>query len=189
MVTNSGTEPVTLVDVTIGGTDPSQFQRLTGELTDCAAGTELDPTESCEVRVRFDPSAMGAKVATVTVDSNAPDATIALTGTGIQTALSRSPDTLTFGNRDIDDGPTAVQESTVTNSGTETVDLDAVTTGGANPGDFQQLTNEGTDCDGDHHAHRRPDVQAARALRSDHGRRQVRVDHRRRRTQTTCRSR
>ena len=37
--------------------------------------------------------------------------------------LSRTPASLGFGSRDVDDGPTAAQESTVTNSGTEPVTL------------------------------------------------------------------
>src|SRR3712207_5119753 len=101
---------------------------------------------TCELRARFDPTTVGAKAATVTIDSNAPDETVTLGGTGIQTLLTRSPDTLSFGSRDVDDGATAVQESTVTNAGTETVDLDAVTLGGGDPGQFEQLTNEAGDC-------------------------------------------
>ncbi|HEX8083733.1 MAG TPA: choice-of-anchor D domain-containing protein [Solirubrobacteraceae bacterium] len=146
VIANVGTETVTIAALTFGGPDDGDFERLTDEPTDCAVGTQLEAGETCNVRARFDPSAVGAKSASLTVDSNAPDVTISLSGTGIQTELSRSPTSLAFGSRDIDDGPTAVQTSTVTNSGTETVDLDAVTVGGTNPSAFNQLTDQLSDC-------------------------------------------
>jgi hypothetical protein len=144
-VTNSGTEPVTFTG--IGLSNSTDFQRLTGQGTDCTTTTTLNAGQTCKLRLRFDPASTGAKSATVTVDSNAADVSVSLTGTGIQTLLSVSPDSRAFGDRDIDDGPTAVQESTVTNSGTQPVDLDAVTVGGPDPGQFARLTNEATDCD------------------------------------------
>ncbi|HEV2813291.1 MAG TPA: choice-of-anchor D domain-containing protein [Solirubrobacteraceae bacterium] len=145
IVTNSGTEAVTVAAVDVTG-DSADFVRLTDEDSDCSTGDVLAAGQTCKVRVESDPATVGDKTATVTIDSNAPDETVALSGRGIETELSRSPASLPFGARDIDDGPTAAQESTVTNSGTETVDLDAVTFGGANADQFAQLTGEGTDC-------------------------------------------
>ncbi|HEX8206465.1 MAG TPA: choice-of-anchor D domain-containing protein, partial [Solirubrobacteraceae bacterium] len=145
VVTNTGSEPVTIAAVNLTG-DTADFTRATDEDGDCAAADVLAPNDTCTVRVEFDPVTVGPKSATVTIDSNAPDETIALTGAGIQTELSRAPASLSFGARDIDDGATAAQESTVTNSGTQTVDLDAVTIGGTDAADFVQLTDQGTDC-------------------------------------------
>ena len=146
VVTNSGTEAITIVSVGVTG-DTAHFTRLAdAPTTDCTDGDVLAVNDTCNVRAQFDPTSVGAKSATVTIDSNAPDATVSLTGTGTQTELTRSPTSLTYADRDIDDGPSAAQESTVTNSGTETVDLDAVTFGGTNPTQFDQLTDEGTDC-------------------------------------------
>jgi hypothetical protein len=144
-VTNTGTEAVTIGALSVSG-DADDFARATGDDGDCAADDVLAPGDTCVVRVRFDPATVGTKSATITIESNAPDVGIAASGTGIQTELSRAPASLAFGPRDIDDGPTATQQSTVTNSGTETVDLDAVTIGGADAGDFAQLADEGTDC-------------------------------------------
>jgi hypothetical protein len=145
-VTNSGSEPVTLSALTLGGADPSQFERLTGQAGDCTATTTLTAGQTCDVRVRFDPAAVGAKAATLTVASNAADITVALTGTGTQTELTRSPTFLAFGSRDIDDGPTTSQTSTVTNSGSEPVTLTGLTLGGGDPGQFERLTGEAGDC-------------------------------------------
>jgi hypothetical protein len=141
-VTNTGTETVSLSGVSLGGADPGQFNRLSGQGTDCTASTVLTAGQTCKVRIEFNPSATGAKTATVTVASNVPALTVSLTGTATQTELSRSPDTLSFGNKDIDEGATADQFSTVTNSGTEPVTV----TGVSVTGDFAQVTGDSTDC-------------------------------------------
>jgi beta-propeller uncharacterized protein DUF5122/centrosomal CEP192-like protein/HYDIN/CFA65/VesB family protein len=144
-VTNTGTQPVTVADVTIGGTDAGEFVRLTGQTTDCVTGKALATNETCKVRVEFDPDTVGGKTATVIVDSNAPDATIALSGTATQTRLTATPDPLAFGDRDIDDGPSSGQSATVTNTGTETVTVADVTIGGTNASDFARVAATG-DC-------------------------------------------
>src|SRR4051812_40199993 len=88
---------------------------------------------------------MGAKAATLTVSSSAADVAIALSGTGIQTALSRDPGSLAFGSQDVDDGPTDVQASTITNTGTEAVTLSGLTLTG-NAAAFERLTGDAEDC-------------------------------------------
>ena len=109
--------------------------------------------------MRFDPATTGAKSATLTVVSNAADVAVALTGTGTQTELSRSPATLAFGSRDVDDGPTATQTSTVTNTGTEPVTLTALTLAGGDAADFERLTGAAADCTAGTDARRRADVR------------------------------
>ena len=95
-VKNSGSVPVTLTAITLGGSDPDQFQRLTGATADCTTTTTLTAGETCDLRARFDPTATGAKTATITVDSNADDITVTLTGTATNliTELSLAPATL-----------------------------------------------------------------------------------------------
>ena len=58
--------------------------------------------------------------------SNAPDTVVTLGGTGTQTSLSRTPSTLSFGNRDIDDGPATTQATAFTNDGTEPVTITGI---------------------------------------------------------------
>jgi hypothetical protein len=65
---------------------------------------------------------------------------IALAGAGA--ALSPAPGTLSFGKQDVDDGATAVQESTLTNSGAEPVVLSSVSVAG----DFSQVAGGDPDC-------------------------------------------
>jgi hypothetical protein len=145
-VTNTGTEPVTLTAITLAGSNPGEFQLLTGAAVDCTTTTTLTAGETCDLRARFDPTSTGAKTATITVDSNAADITVSLTGTGTQAQLSRSPTALSFGPQDIDAGATAAQASTVTNTGTEPVTFTAITLGGADPDDFARLTGTAGDC-------------------------------------------
>jgi hypothetical protein len=143
-VTNSGTEPVVLSGLTLSA-DATQFERLTGAIGDCTASTTLAAGETCDVRVRFDPSSDGSKAATLTVTSNTPDHTVAVTGTGIHTELTPGPDTLRFGSLDIDDGPTVSRTSTVTNNGTEPVTLSGLTLS-ADVTQFERLTGDAGDC-------------------------------------------
>jgi hypothetical protein len=143
-VTNSGSVPITVSGVPISGTDMADFTRLTGEATDCFDGRTLNAGQTCKVRLQFDPTTTGAKTATATVQSDAGNVPIPLDGSGIQTELSRSPDTLPFGKQDIDDAATAAQSSTVTNSGTEPVTFTGINATG-DAGDFTRLTGAG-DC-------------------------------------------
>jgi hypothetical protein len=145
-VTNTGPDPVTLGTVSVGGADPGEFARLTSQATDCVTGMSLAPGATCKVRVTFDPSATGAKAATVVVPANGgASVSVGVSGTGIQTQLSTAPAALSLGSQDIDDGPTAAQESTITNTGTEPVPLTGVTVNG---GDFAQATGDPSDCAG-----------------------------------------
>ena len=143
-LTNSGTEPITLSGLTLSE-DDTQFERLTGNAGDCTATSTLAAGDACDVRVRFDPTTTGAKAATLTVASSTPERTIALTGSGIQTALSPSPSALAFGPRDIDDGPTVSETSTLTNSGTEPITLSGLTVS-ADAAQFERLTGNAGDC-------------------------------------------
>ncbi|HEV2815179.1 MAG TPA: choice-of-anchor D domain-containing protein, partial [Solirubrobacteraceae bacterium] len=142
-ITNTGSESVTLAALTLSG-DTTQFARLTGAPGDCTATTTLGPTQNCIVRLRFDPSSIGLKSATLTVTSAASPLTIGLTGSGTQTELSRAPAALGFGARDVDDGPAPVQTSTLSNTGSETITLTGLTLSGAP--DFARLTGAPGDC-------------------------------------------
>jgi hypothetical protein len=83
-LTNSGTQPLSLSAVGITGTNPSQFQRLSGAATDCGPGTALAAGATCKVRVRFRPTTAGAKRAAVTVAASAGgDLVTPLSGTGL----------------------------------------------------------------------------------------------------------
>ena len=122
VVTNTGTETVTLTAVAVGGTDAADFGQLTGEGTDCGPGTVLAPDATCKLRVRFDPTTTGDKDAEITVTAPGIDPLeVALDGTATLTLLTVDRTTIAFGPQDIDT-PSAAETATVTNNGTEPVD-------------------------------------------------------------------
>ena len=145
-ITNTGSEPVTLTAITLGGTDPGQFARVTGDPADCTTATVLSSGATCVLRALYDPASTGAQTATLTVTSDSAPISVALSGTGTQTGLSAAPTRLSFGPKDKAAGPTATQTSTVTNTGSEPVTLTSITLGGSDPGQFQRLTGATADC-------------------------------------------
>jgi hypothetical protein len=81
-ITNLGPQPLQIVGVTESG-DTDGF----GVLVDGCTGVILVFRQSCEIDVRFIPSAAGAAQATLAFDDNEPlPSTVALTGTGIEPA-------------------------------------------------------------------------------------------------------
>ncbi|HEX8207625.1 MAG TPA: choice-of-anchor D domain-containing protein, partial [Solirubrobacteraceae bacterium] len=147
-ITNAGSEPVTIAGLSLSGPDAARFERPTGLITDCAAGTTLAANETCRLRVRFDPSATRAHTATANVDAAgaAEDLVVALTGRGMQTQLTRSAFVLDFGAQDVDPGPTPVQSGTITNDGSEPIAIDGVSVSG-DAGEFARVTGDPADCD------------------------------------------
>lgn len=90
--------------------------------SNCLINTDMAVNDSCNVVVKFAPTASGGTSASITIASNdpAPDKspkTVSIVGTGITTpTLSASPASLTFLNVPI--GTTVQQEITVENTGT-----------------------------------------------------------------------
>ena len=143
-VENVGDAAAALQSITLTGANPGQFTRLTDGANDCAVGT-LASSTTCTVRVRFQPTSVGAKTAIVRITSDtdtSPD-DITLSGTGTQTGIMVTPGTLTFADRFIGTTSTA-QTVTVTNTGTTTVTLNAIT---INSGDAHfTIINDAGDC-------------------------------------------
>lgn len=128
-MTNVGGSDLTLPAgaVTLSGPDAGQF----GVNADTCSGATVAGGGTCTVKVTFTPAAPGAKVASVSVTSNAltsPD-TVALSGTAVAPVFSASPSAVDFGQVTIGTtgGPRVV---TITNTGTATLAVGAVTTTG-----------------------------------------------------------
>lgn len=77
-VTNNGSAPLSVSGVMLGGADPADY------VVDNECRQPVAPGSSCTVNVRFSPQAQGASTATLTVLTDAPAATAAVTlsGTG-----------------------------------------------------------------------------------------------------------
>lgn len=87
-VFNAGTAPLAVAERRVDGTSATDFV-----LQGCAAGAVLAPGASCSIDVEFNPSAAGARSATLTLAS--PDAvesmTVTLSGAGIAAVATPSP--------------------------------------------------------------------------------------------------
>src|SRR4051794_28158598 len=136
IVTNTTGSPV-FINVT-GPTTP-EFQMLTDDqFGDCKNRVGLFPSESCQVRVRFDPSAEGTVTDSVVVNDGSDDTTISLSGEGTVRGLTPSPASIAFGQQAIGAGSTAPQTATFTNNGTGPITFSgAPAISGPDAGQFQ----------------------------------------------------
>jgi hypothetical protein len=129
-ITNPGVSATGTIAVQLGGADPTAF----GLTTNCSA--PLAPAASCTVAVGFHPTASAVYQAQVMMSAN-PGSSImlAISGTGIDTALSASPPSGSFGS--LAAGVLSTPQTfTFTNTGTHASGIAAATFSGADAGDF-----------------------------------------------------
>lgn len=109
--------------------DPAApFARTGG--TCAAAPFTLAPSTSCTVIYTFAPAAVGPATGSVAIGSSVGPVALSLTGTGIQGNLVIAPATVPFGNQPI--GSTSAPQSvTLSNTGTASLDVTALTTAAA----------------------------------------------------------
>jgi YVTN family beta-propeller protein len=84
-LTNTGTAPLTVTGISLGGTNPGDFI----ESDNCIASSPIAHAGTCTVNLTLTPTTVGAKAATLTVTDNSGDVpgsqqTTSLAGTGIQ---------------------------------------------------------------------------------------------------------
>lgn len=131
---NEGLSTLTISSVGIVGTDASQFS--------LAAPADTSPmlpnAPSRNVTVRFDPSSVGAKSATLQFVSSDPSGNVngALTGTGIDQEITVTGGPIAFQPRGTSNGPSAPQQVTITNDGTAPLNISSISITGANAADF-----------------------------------------------------
>src|SRR6266403_262022 len=121
-LTNTGNSNVTVSSVTVSGTGFSA--------SGITSGTTLTPNQAVTLSVTFAPASAGSVTGSVSVASNATNspATIALSGTGVQGALTPNPSSFNFGNVLV--GSSGTQTFTLSNSGTASVTISAASTSG-----------------------------------------------------------
>ena len=90
-VTNDGTAPLNVTNVTLGGANPSQFDIVS---QDCVSSSPIAfPAGTCTINVRFSPTSLGVKHATIVIASDAGASTApTVSGTGI----SNNPGSITI---------------------------------------------------------------------------------------------
>jgi hypothetical protein len=122
-VTNTGATPLVVSQATAGG-DFTASNSCTTAISD--AGT-------CKVTVNFTPTAIGARMATLTIYANIPGGqiTVPLAGSGVAgAAIVLSPTSVSFGSNLIGVATAPAQNVTISNTGGSTVNLQpAVVTG------------------------------------------------------------
>lgn len=129
IVTNTGSAPLGITQINAGGDYSAP--------SDTCIGKSITPGNTCSINVDFSPSAGGTDNGSLTLTDNAPDSpqTLQLTGAGNQPEAVLSPDPVDFGTVSL--GSSAQAVLTVSNPGTDTLDLTNAQLTGADPGDFQ----------------------------------------------------
>ena len=137
-VTNSGTAPVTITAIILGGSNPADFS---APASTCI-GLPLLPNASCTVHETFTPSAVGTRQAALTFTDNASGSpqSVALTGIGINSspsgpALKFLPTSVTFPATTQGLASTPITIA-ITNTGTTTMHISNISAAGNSPADF-----------------------------------------------------
>jgi hypothetical protein len=137
-VKNTGNAVLSITGITSTGANAADFT-----IPNFTAAT-LQPGTSMDVVVRFNPSAAGARSATITVSTNVGDVTVGATGEGL-VARQVIASTLAFGGVPWEDSlnPSFYYRDlplTITNFiGGATLEISGVTVGGTNAADFTVL--------------------------------------------------
>ncbi len=146
-LSNTGIAPLKVSAVGIAGTNASDF----AVDSDACSGHSLPAGASCQVLLRFVPgytTGLGAKSATLQFTDNATNSpqSVPLSGvsqlyvsSGQQPAFSMSPDRLDFGET-APGAHSPTQGFTVMNTGTEPMNISAVSLAGKDPHQFKLLT-------------------------------------------------
>lgn len=132
--TNTGSDFLTLGNVTSGGANAADF----GKGTDGCSGTFLSPGQSCSVAVSFTPGAAGTRSAVLSFGLGGGSVDAVLSGTGTVPVISVTPPVLSFGDRNVGVGA-APMGATVRNTGSAPLALASVSA----TGDFASQSNCG----------------------------------------------
>ena len=141
-LTDTGTGPLVISSIVVGGTNAPEFAATN---TCPISPNSLAPGGSCTISATFTPAAMGTRTATITVNDNVPAGpkAIPLSGTGIGFLVKYSPTLIAFSSTTV--GTTSAAKTvTLTNQGSISLNITAVSITGSNPGDFAQTNNCGT---------------------------------------------
>jgi len=140
-LTDSGTDTLKFTSIAIAGTDPAEFKQTN------TCGASIVAGANCTIFVTFDPTAVGSRVATLSITDNAGDVvgtiqTAALAGTGTGVAkIAFSPTSLVFPSTNVGMS-SAVKTITVSNPGTATLPITSI--GIAPKGNFTETNTCGT---------------------------------------------
>jgi len=118
-ISNTGTAILSITGITNSNTTDYILTAPSIPFNVAAGGSQT-------LTISFTPGSTGAKSATVSMTSNAGNATVSATGTGIAPVLSLSPTTLTFASQTIG-STSAAKTVTISNTGTGTLNVTGIT--------------------------------------------------------------
>src|SRR6202034_2377568 len=127
----SGTAPLTITNVAIGGTDAGDFSQ-TNNCTVVNAGA------SCTVSVKFAPPTDGSRSATLTLTDNAGSGTQTAPLTGVGTFLAVEPDPIAFPSQLLNQTSAPVTITLENVNPSASVTVTSVTIAGADAGDYSE---------------------------------------------------
>jgi hypothetical protein len=127
-LTNTGTA-IEISSIAIAGTNPADFTHTHN------CGATLMSGATCTISVIFKPSAIGKRSGALSIQHTGGGSphTVNLSGDG--TVIKLRPASLNFGSQPVGTA-SAVQTSTLTNTGSTAVSISSIVTGGPHPGDF-----------------------------------------------------
>ena len=128
-VTNSGQAPLVFSALTLAGSAAADYA-LAGT---CAPGLSMPPGQTCTLSVRFAPTALAARPASLALASNAPAVAVGLNGTGAVAAapaITLAPTAQNFGTAAVGAAPLS-RTVTLTNSGSAVLSIAAIGVTGA----------------------------------------------------------
>lgn len=137
ILTNNGNGTLTIASITIIGANASNFTQTNN------CGASISGGGSCTINVKFTPSAIGSRTASISVADNAAGSpqTVSLQGTGFTPAplVSLSRASINFADQTIST-PSNPQVVILQNIGTASLAITSTSITGANPGDFGSST-------------------------------------------------
>lgn len=137
-VSNTGTAPLLISALTLGGAQAAEFQVSAGGT--CTAGGSVAVSSSCTVKLAFTPAAIGARNGSLAITHNAggSPSTVTLNGSGTAVPtpqISLNASTVTFPAQVLGTA-SASQSVVVSNSGSAALTFSALTFTGTASGDF-----------------------------------------------------
>jgi hypothetical protein len=131
-LTNVGAVDLAVGQLAVGGHDPERFSTF----DDACSGAHLAPRAQCTVGVRFAPTRIAQRSATLVVNDDAVDSpqVVPLSGNGIS-PVALSPAQLGFGSA-IWGAQSAPQTATLTNRGASDLSMGTVTVAGTGAASF-----------------------------------------------------
>jgi hypothetical protein len=130
-LTNHAPTALTITNIAFTGTDLGDFSQTTN------CGSSLSPNASCTINVTFTPKGINNRTASLTVTDSVPGGSQSISVSGVGTAASFSPTSLTFAAQTVGTSSTP-QVITLTDESATAITISNIAITGTNASDFSQ---------------------------------------------------